>query len=34
MLSSQYSQVSVQTFSSLNRDGLDQARAQLVEWLG
>ena len=33
ILSAQYAQVSVQVFSSLNRAGLDEARAKLVSWL-
>jgi GTP-binding protein len=33
MLVGQYSQVTVQVFSSLNRAGLDEARAKLIGWL-
>ena len=33
ILSSHYVQVTVQVFSSLNRAGLDEARAKLVSWL-
>ena len=33
ILTGQYAQVTVQVFSSLNRAGLDEARAKLIEWL-
>ena len=33
ILVGQYSQVTVQVFSSLNRAGLDEARAKLIGWL-
>ena len=33
ILMGQYAQVTVQVFSSLNRAGLDEARAKLIEWL-
>tara|TARA_B110000483_G_scaffold229669_1_gene293978 strand:+ start:1956 stop:2549 length:594 start_codon:yes stop_codon:yes gene_type:complete len=33
ILVGQYAQVTVQVFSSLNRAGLDEARAKLIEWL-
>ncbi len=33
ILMGQYAQVTVQVFSSLNRAGLNEARAKLIEWL-
>jgi GTP-binding protein len=33
ILVGQYAQVTVQVFSSLNRAGLNEARAKLIEWL-